>query len=44
MDSSDLFSHPDQSETVRKSETSSDPVQLPAFSDLNPPSGESQQS
>ncbi len=44
MDSSDLFSHPTKHEAVRKSDSSSDPVQLPAFSDLNPPQGESQHS
>lgn len=44
MDSSGLFSHPNQPEAVRKSNTSSDPVQLPAFSDGNPPPSESQHS
>lgn len=44
MDSSGLFSHPNQPEAVRKSDTSSDPVQLPAFSDGNPPKHESQHS
>lgn len=44
MDSSGLFSHPNQPEAVHKSDASSDPVQLPAFSDGNPPLGESQRS
>jgi hypothetical protein len=44
MDSSDLFSHPNKAETVAKTDASSDPVALPAFSDRNPPSGQSQQS
>jgi hypothetical protein len=44
MDSSDLFSHPVQHETVRKNDASSDEVQSPAFSDANPPSSEPRQS
>jgi hypothetical protein len=40
MDSSDLFSHPNRPEAVHKSDASSDPVQLPAFSDVDQPRNE----
>jgi hypothetical protein len=43
MDSSGLFSHPSEPEAV-ESETSSDPVQLPAFSDQDSPWSESKRS
>jgi hypothetical protein len=44
MDSSGLFSHPHQPEAVHQSETASDPVQMPAFSDQDSPRSESQHS
>jgi len=43
MDSSNLFSHPVQHETVHKNEDSSEEVQSPAFSDATPPSTEPRQ-
>jgi hypothetical protein len=43
MESTDLFSHPNRPEPVRKSDSPSDPVQLPTFSDGNPQSNEAPQ-